>query len=244
MTNNNINLPKKAVCALIALIFVLTGFFVMRFCGIRINYLSIAGIRYVSDCSFGRRKSYNTDDDWFIIGRYHNIKDATPEYLRLVCMNNCTSNLSDKLEYLVFDSSKEAQAYFDNHYHRCTKYLSDDKHIEEGKNWFISRNPDVCDAVITSMYYLEDNVIIICNFPNKQTDWTPDILISMSASGFIPTYENILLKEYVISNAHSLADYAIDDILCNQYSTLYRFAIVKNIFVALTDIESKLDSIF
>ncbi|MCQ2482188.1 MAG: hypothetical protein MJ153_01710 [Clostridia bacterium] len=224
---------KIAVAVCVTAFLALTALFVAAFNGIRINYLSILGIRYVTDADFSKCKSYKNDDGWFIIPRYNKIKDPSPLCIRLSHNNPDSQRLEDRFDYYVFDSSNEAQTYFDNLYGTCTKHLTDDKKLDEGRNWFIARNPNVCDAVITSMFYLEDNVVIICNFPNKPTDLSPEILQPMTASHFIPTSENLLLKEYVINNAPSLADYSISNILCNEYDTLYKYSFLKHLFYTL-----------
>ena len=84
---------------------------------------------------------------------------------------------------------------------------------EEGMNWFIGDEPDVCDATIEAMVYLQGNMIIIAELNlYGEGNWMEDengeyVLV---AGGSI---DNSYLKDYVLENASEMEELVMEDVL-------------------------------
>ena len=113
------------------------------------------------------------------------------------------------LTFAVFDTDEEAQDAYDQQYSEYRQYIQ-----EEEDKWFTAWRPDVCDAEIVSMFYLEDNVIITCDISVTGTMFCySDEITPTPTPAPTPAFTRASLKAYTIENASELKDYVLNTIL-------------------------------
>lgn len=113
----------------------------------------------------------------------------------------------DYMDYLVFDSASDARKDFDKFHDKLEDYIQ-----EEGDNWFTAWMPDVCDATIKSMFYLEDNMIISTDI-EIYSEWTSAVDLPETTETTAPVFDRSLLKDYIFGNAPELRTYVLKTIL-------------------------------
>ena len=112
--------------------------------------------------------------------------------------------------FRVYDSALEAMKAYNA---MKEKYEDFCGLTEEGMNWFIGDEPDVCDATIEAMVYLQGNMIIIAELNlYGEGNWMEDengeyVLV---AGGSI---DNSYLKDYVLENASEMEKLVMEDVL-------------------------------
>ena len=118
----------------------------------------------------------------------------------------------DYLLFWVFDSDEEAKEHYDYYYERSKAFSPT---WEEGDNWFVSQEPDVCDAGIIWMLYLNGNVVIHAEL-DYWSEWGAnwdEPVESTTTAATEPTFDKYSLKDYVIENADELKDFVLNEIL-------------------------------
>ena len=112
--------------------------------------------------------------------------------------------------FRVYDSALEATKAYNA---MKEKYEDFRGLTEEGMNWFIGDEPDVCDATIEAMVYLQGNMIIIAELNlYGEGNWIEDengeyVLVE---GGSI---DNSYLKDYVLENASEMEKLVMEDVL-------------------------------
>lgn len=119
---------------------------------------------------------------------------------------NPRTELRDFLTFMIFDSHSDAKKFFDNDHDYVT--ANNVKFEDEGSNWFIAEWPGVCDAQLTKMYYLIDNVIITADVEaTYYSTWSdPD---ETTAS----TLSRKGLRVYIKDNAKDLRRFVLTEIM-------------------------------
>lgn len=119
------------------------------------------------------------------------------DYLDVRYSGSDKSEPMEKTTYMVFESSAEARKY----YNFWIDYCDDSSEIyEKGINWFITREPNTYDAIITEMYYRDQNVIICA-----KVDVT-----TYSTLGDNHRTDNSELKPYVKNNHTEIRKTVLD----------------------------------
>lgn len=163
---------------------------------------SLSNKKYAAECGLerGEHQLFGTYD----VNRC--VEESRFDYLRIT--NWYPENEKrDYISYLVFNSSKDAKKYFSERYNSyvdCNAIFEDRE-----KNWFIVEEP-VVDAEITTIYYLEDNVIIYTavKYISYETGSGND-----ESSNTTLSFRESELKDYILDNASDLREYVLTEIL-------------------------------
>lgn len=110
----------------------------------------------------------------------------------------------DHLLFRVYDSEAEASAVYEDLFSYYTEY---DPSYESGDSWFESWEPDVCDASVRQLVYLQGNVIIFADLSVCSCWSGPDSDVEVESSG------SYYLKDYVLENAPEIRDRVIAEIV-------------------------------
>lgn len=209
---------KKSKVGLIIALSVLGSFIILLAAFLTPSLLAKSGSgkgtvfnkKYVSDYDFEWNKTdYKSHEKWNI----RKVKDYDDDkYLYLYCSGEKT-NSCEYLDFKVYDSTLEAKSDYKEMYRKYRDYRGID---EEDKNWFIGWEPDVCDASILSLVYLQDNVIIIAELDivsEWPEPWPEEDEVIPTPVPAKPQFDRSTLKEYVLNNAEELRDFVLEDIL-------------------------------
>lgn len=133
-----------------------------------------------------------------IMGSYKNDPDDDP---------------MDHLVFKVYDSAEIAQEMYENLYERSMKNGGGSQ-AETGDYWFVSEEPDVCDATIVWIVCVQDNVVIMADL-EVWSEWVVEVdeTEETQATTAAPRFDRSKLKDYVIDNAPEIRDYVINVIL-------------------------------
>lgn len=119
----------------------------------------------------------------------------------------------DYLLFRVYNTERDAKNAYKALYKEFKKF-DKGRCWEEGENWFISDEPGVCDASITSMLYLEGNVIIWAELDIRGCGETaPKETQTTSATTIRPVFDRSTLKDYILNNVPEIISFINDDIL-------------------------------
>ena len=166
--------------------------------------------RYVTDYDLALKDSKkDPTGEWTIRKR----EDKTGIYIEIYHPGD-KIEIKDYLMFWVFDSAEEAKAKYDALYKRSKKYSTST--WEEGENWFVSQEPDVYDAGIIWMNYLNGNVIIEADldiWSEWPTEWTEEPEETTTTEPTKPKFNRYSLKDYVIENADQLKDFVLHKVL-------------------------------
>ncbi|SCW66199.1 hypothetical protein SAMN02910456_02449 [Ruminococcaceae bacterium YRB3002] len=113
----------------------------------------------------------------------------------------------DKLCFVVYDAAPVAHQEYLKLYDELKDCIQ-----EEGSDWFTAWMPNVYDAEILNMYYLEDNMIIYTEL-EVISEW-PLPQDGEYESDRVSDYT--YLKDYIIYNNHEIRDYVINTIMPGQ----------------------------
>ena len=125
------------------------------------------------------------------------------------------STAREHLSFRVFNSSSQAKKTFKNIYESYQNYRGVE---EEGENWFAGWEPDVFDASIYTMVYLEDNVLImaeleiISEWPEPITDEDNPVITPEPAG---TSFDRSTLKDYVVKHSDDLKDFVLNTVLAS-----------------------------
>ena len=125
------------------------------------------------------------------------------------------STAREHLSFMVFNSSSQSKKAFNNMHEHYQNYRGVE---EEGENWFAGWEPDVCDASIYSMVYLEDNVLIMAEL-EIIGEW-PVIVSDEDDTVITPEpvrtgFDSGTLKDYVIKHSDDLKDFVLNTVLAS-----------------------------
>lgn len=166
--------------------------------------------RYVSeyDLDYGEtaRKVYN---NWNV-SKYDGRSGSQNLY---VWYSGKKSTTREHLSFRVFNSSSQAKKAFKNIYESYQNYRGVE---EEGENWFAGWEPDVYDASIYNMVYIEDNVLIMAEL-EIIGEW-PVIVSDEDDTVITPEpvrtgFDSGTLKAYVIDNSEDLKNFVLNRVL-------------------------------
>ncbi len=136
-------------------------------------------------------------------------------FLQITNRNYDKAEQIDRLLFWVFDSPEEAKNYYDSLYKRSKEY-DRDCYWEEGDSWFISQEPDVCDAGIVWMNYQTGNIIIMAEL-YSWSEWA----VYDDGTGTVnepegtteKEFDEYNLKSYIIENAPEIRSFVLEKIL-------------------------------
>ena len=113
----------------------------------------------------------------------------------------------DYLTFMVYDTPDEARKMYNNLLGEFSQYAND-----QGDDWFTFWEPGVCDAEITAMYYLEENIIISADIEVIST-WAEERVDQVNQPAKENYFDRSTLKDYIIDNADDLRIYILHDVL-------------------------------
>ena len=166
-------------------------------------------IKYASDCEVDDRGHVKVLNDTYDIWKRE--EDGT--YMLLITYRGEKNEPRDYLRYWVFDDSTDAKEKYQAMYDRSEDYQGIS---EEGDNWFVSQEPDVCDAGIIWMNYLDGNVIISADL-DMWSEWaeyydeTEETTPTPTPTE--PSFDTYSLKDYILENADDLKGFVLSDVL-------------------------------
>ena len=167
--------------------------------------------RYVSeyDLDYGET-AYKVYKNWNVRKNNYNGPDNL-----YVWYSGEKSTARVHLSFMVFNSSSQSKKAFNNMHEHYQNYRGVE---EEGENWFAGWEPDVCDASIYSMVYLEDNVLIMAEL-EIIGEW-PVIVSDEDDTVITPEpvrtgFDSGTLKDYVIKHSDDLKDFVLNTVLAS-----------------------------
>ena len=167
--------------------------------------------KYATDYNLELKKSKTVKDNWRIRKREEN----GVVMLQITKGSSYAEEPRDYLLFWVFDSEKQAKKKYQNLYNKCKDYNNGSK-WEEGDDWFVSEEPDVCDAFITWMICREGNVIIEADI-DFSSAWSESYVEETTGTPTEATtevkFDKSTLKDYVIDNRSELKDFVLNEIL-------------------------------
>lgn len=115
----------------------------------------------------------------------------------------------DHFDYCVYDSASIAKKVYDNRLDDFLGYGCN-KILEQGENWALLYDSNICDAIhIDWMCYLKDNIIIDADL---EVDGS-SIQYYSDENGNSHSLDAEYLKKYIINNSSKIRDYIINDVL-------------------------------
>lgn len=174
------------------------------------------GIRYASDYPMPiGDEDLSINGEWCIRKEYDNPM-CQKQYTKRACLYitsdlHGTTESRNYVKFKVYDTADDASSSYHEWKTYCKEY-GNGKFIE-GDKWFISQVPDVCDAVIVSIYYLEENVMMEAEINvRSESEWVlgPE-KETQPPKG--PIFDLSTLREYVIDHATELRSFVLDEVL-------------------------------
>lgn len=164
--------------------------------------------RYATDYDLELNERVTVLDKWSIIKTDYN----GPVHLRIYCPSSYQSNSPrDHVTFNVYDNETDAMEVYSSFKADYENYQGLE---DQGDNWFLGWEPEVCDASIKTIVCIEDNVIItaevefygeFAGYDDYYDDVTPEPTV--------PVFDSTVLKDYVIDNSVALRDYVLNTIL-------------------------------
>ena len=119
----------------------------------------------------------------------------------------------DYLLFRVYNSEKDAKKAYEDLYREFKKF-DKGRTWDEGENWFISEEPGVCDASITSMLYLEGNVIIWAEIDIRGCGETCETFETQETTETtVKVFDRSTLKDYILNNVPEIIRFVNEVIL-------------------------------
>lgn len=126
----------------------------------------------------------------------------------------------DHLRFTVYDTAEDARESYEDIYDIYREYSQrvGGYGWDEGKNWFTSEEPDVCDASIVEIVCVEDNVLIFADIEvtGEWGTWDNTDETTMTSASSAPVFDRSVLKGYVIGNSAQIRDYIVNTVLYGQ----------------------------
>ncbi|MBO7449667.1 MAG: hypothetical protein J6U54_04790, partial [Clostridiales bacterium] len=169
-------------------------------------------IKYATDCKVDDSKHVKVLNDTYDIWK----RDENGTAILQITYRGEEKDPRDYLLFWVFDSSAEAKEKYESLYDRSKNYQGIS---EEGDNWFISQEPDVCDVGIIWMNYLDGNVIISAEL-DMWSEW-PEYYdedeeeATPTPTPTEPAFDTYSLKDYILENADDIKAYVLKTILAD-----------------------------
>jgi hypothetical protein len=132
---------------------------------------------------------------------------GTTEHLSVSRHKETDKDLMDCIVVEVFDTPEDAEKEYQLEY--SIRKDGDQTYWEEGKNWFKGEPPVAFGYYTTSVFCLEDNVVIRAALSERLSENQPYVPMepmdtSVDRSG---------LKDYVIDNASGIRETVLEDVL-------------------------------
>lgn len=162
--------------------------------------------RYATDYDLETNDAeYGVYDKWNVCKR-----DMNGQVYLDVWNSGSYKTSEEECWFRVYDSALEATKAYNA---MKEKYEDFRGLTEEGMNWFIGDEPDVCDATIEAMVYLQNNMIIIAELEVwGEGAWEEDDNGEwIQAEGGYT--DNTGLKDYILENASEMEELVMEDIL-------------------------------
>lgn len=118
------------------------------------------------------------------------------EYLN-VSYSESSNEQVERATYMVFESASAAKSYYDYFLDDCKK--TESEIYDQGSGWVVCKVPHTYDAEITSMYYLDRNVIICA-----------DVYAAYyNTLGDTKSVDNSDMKNYILDNHNEMREFVM-----------------------------------